>query len=305
MHTGITDTTRTFFGRPETLEKSIVPFIYNSKHTKHTQATRVQDTPLYSDGTTHSKQHRSKGVQPNGSHVRTITVALVMSKAFDTINIHTLIRSCYRPRFQAQSLSSSQTTSKDANTTQHIEITQSSQRQFKTGVPQGGVLSLTLFNIYTADIPPPRAPVQVMAYADNITITSTHTSTSAAKKYIQPYLHKVFAGTKQNNFTLNPDKTTCTLFTPDHAEYKSNLDLKINNTAIPMATHPKVLSLTLDPKLTYNTHIHISVQEPGMRNFRNHPDFQNFDFARGYSCESSRSSLIFWGWGRSTDWENR
>ena len=59
----------------------------------------------------------------------------------------------------------------------------SSQRQFKTGVPQGGVLSPTLLNIYTADIPPPRAPVQVMAYADDITITSKHTSTSAAKKY--------------------------------------------------------------------------------------------------------------------------
>ena len=88
-----------------------------------------------------------------------------------------------------------------------------------------------------------------MAYADDI--TSTHTSTSAAKKYIQPYLHKVFAWTKQNNLLLNPDK----------AEYTSNLDLTINNKALPMATHPKVLGLTLDPKLTYSTHIHnISVQ---------------------------------------------
>ena len=100
-----------------------------------------------------------------------------------------------------------------------------------------------------------------MAHAYDITITSTHTSTSAAKKYIQPYLHKVFAWTKQNNLLLNPDKTTCTLFTPDPAEYTSNLDLTINNKALPMATHPKVLSLTLDPKLTYSTHIHnISVQ---------------------------------------------
>ena len=65
----------------------------------------------------------------------------------------------------------------------------------------------------------------------------------------------------QNNLLLNPDKTTCTLFTPDPAEYMSNLDLTINNKALPMATHPKVLGLTLDPKLTYSTHIHnISVQ---------------------------------------------
>ena len=48
-----------------------------------------------------------------------------------------------------------------------------------------------------------------MAYADDITITSTHISTCAAKKYIQPYLHKVFAWTKRNNLTLDPDKTTC------------------------------------------------------------------------------------------------
>ena len=100
-----------------------------------------------------------------------------------------------------------------------------------------------------------------MAYADDITITSTHTSTSAAKKYIQLYLHKVFAWTKLNNLLLNPDKTTCTLFTPDPAEYTSNLAPTINNKALPMATHPKVLGLTLDPKLTYSRHIYtISVQ---------------------------------------------
>ena len=34
---------------------------------KHTNARRVQNTTVYSDGTTHSQHHRSKGVQPNGS----------------------------------------------------------------------------------------------------------------------------------------------------------------------------------------------------------------------------------------------
>ena len=82
-----------------------------------------------------------------------------------------------------------------------------------------------------------------------------HRCRSAAKKYIHPDLHTVFAWTKQNNLTINQEKTTCALFTPDLDEYKSNLDLKINNPALPMATHPMVLGLTLDPNLTYSTHI--------------------------------------------------
>ena len=72
---------------------------------------------------------------------------------------------------------------------------------------------------------------------------------------MHPYLHKVFAWTKQNNLILNPKKT-CTLFTPDPAEYTSNLGPKIHNNVLPMETHPKVLGLTFDPKLTYSTHIH-------------------------------------------------
>ena len=90
-----------------------------------------------------------------------------------------------------------------------------------------------------------------------------HTQARVQKRntYHHTYIHKVFVRTKHNNLTLNPDKTICTLFTPDPAEYKSNLDLKIDNTVLPMAMYPKVLGLTLDPKLAYSTHIHnISVQ---------------------------------------------
>ena len=134
---------------------------------------------------------------------RTITVALVMSKAFDTINIHTLIRMLPQTKIPGTiiKLIANYIKGRKAYTT-YINHT-SSQRQFKTGVPQGGVLSPTLFNIYTADIPPPTAPVQVMAYADDINITSTHTSRSAAKKYIQPYIRKVFVWTKQNSYKIH------------------------------------------------------------------------------------------------------
>ena len=145
-----------------------------------------------------------------------------MSKAFDTINIHTLIRKLLQTKIQCTLIKfiANYTNERKAYTI-YINHT-SSQGHFKTGVPQDGVLLPTLFNIYTADIPPPRSPVQVMTYANDI------------------YTHK------------HP---------PDPAESKSNLDLKINNTALPMAAHPQVLGITFDPNLAYSTHIHnISIQ---------------------------------------------
>ena len=45
----------------KTLEKSLLPYITANI------PTRVQNTTFYSDGTTHTKQHGSKRVQPNGS----------------------------------------------------------------------------------------------------------------------------------------------------------------------------------------------------------------------------------------------
>ena len=150
-----------------------------------------------------------------------------MSNAFDTINIHTLIRKLLQTNIPGTIIKFITNYIKGRKVYTTYRNHTSRQRQFKTGVPQGGVLSPTLVNIYTSDLQPLGEPVQVMAYADDITITSTHISTCAAKKYIQPYLQKVFAWTGQNkNLTLNPDKITCTMFTPDPAEYTSNLDLK-------------------------------------------------------------------------------
>ena len=143
-----------------------------------------------------------------------------MSKTFDTINKHTLIRKLLQTNIPGTIMKFCANYIKGRKPYTTYRNHASIQRQFKSGIPHGGVLSPTLFNIYTADLPAPRVPFQIMSYADDITITSIHTSRSAANKY----LHTVFALTKYNNLTLNPDKTTCTLFTPDPAEYNSNLD---------------------------------------------------------------------------------
>ena len=130
-------------------------------------------------------------VQPNGSPARTVTVALDMRISLDTISIHTLMRKLVPSKIAGTIMKfmTNYVKGRKAYTTYRNHT--SMQRHFKTGVPQGVVFSPTLFNIYTADISPPRAPVPVTSYSYDIFITSTHSSTSAAKRYIHPYLQNI------------------------------------------------------------------------------------------------------------------
>ena len=118
---------------------------------------------------------------------RRITVALPMSKAFDT-KTYTLIRKLIHTTILSTIMKFTANYFNGCKTYTTYINHKSKQRQFKTWVPQGGVISPTLFNMYTAYLPPSKATVQVVTYAADITMTFTHTSTNAAKKYIQQYL---------------------------------------------------------------------------------------------------------------------
>ena len=79
------------------------------------------------------------------------------------------------------------------------------------------------------------------------------------KKYIQPYLHKVFCLYKTKQPLTKSRQNN--LHSVHTRPCRINEQSGPNNKALPMATHPKILGLTLDPKLTYSRHVHnISVQ---------------------------------------------
>ena len=184
----------------------------------------------------------------------TVAVTLDMSKAFDAANIHKLTLANIPNiiiNFKANYI-------KGQAFTQYND-TLSKLKRINTGVPQSGVLSPTLFNIYTSDIPLPPKDVQITTYADDITITTSHTKHHKIKQIIQPYLCKIYKWAITNNLHINSDKTTTTLLTPDTAKYSITLSLKLNNQTLPTTKHPKILGTTLDPKLTFSQHISVTI----------------------------------------------
>jgi len=87
---------------------------------------------------------------------------------------------------------------------------------------------------------------------------SSHQKINIIEQRLQPYLNDIHTWTQQNNLQLNADKSTATLFTPDPAEYNTEINLTINNDKIPTIKNPKILGLTLDPKLNFSEHTKIT-----------------------------------------------
>ena len=178
-----------------------------------------------------------------------------MSQAFDTVNHYTLIEKLINTntpnlitRFIANYI-------RDRKAFTQYKNKNSFKKQFKAGVPQGGVLSPALFNIYMSDLPTPPRDIHVTTYADDITIYSSDKNYTIAQQRLQPYLEDVQTWTKANDLKLNASKTMTTLFTPDPAEYRDELSLQLDNTRLPTIRNHKILGLTFDPKLTFNEHI--------------------------------------------------
>ena len=100
----------------KTLEKSLLPYITVNTPTQH--GYKTHHSTMMALHTVNNTVAR--GFNQMVPPAQPITVEFVMRKAFDTIPYTHLSESCHRPTFPAQSLSSSQTTSRDAKPTQHI-----------------------------------------------------------------------------------------------------------------------------------------------------------------------------------------
>ena len=195
-----------------TLEKSLLPYITaNIPNTPMQHGYKTQHSTVTALHTLNNTV--AKGFNQMAPPARTITVALDMSKAFDTINIHTLIRKLLQTNFQAHSLCSSQTKSRDVKPTQYIEITHPDNVILKLAYPKTAsfhphYLTCTPQTYYH--------PVhRSMAWHTQMTSLS-HTHTQARVQPINIYNHKQSHTRFKKHFCLN--LVNCSIPTPKNED---------------------------------------------------------------------------------------
>ena len=128
----------------------------------------------------------------------------------------------------------------------------SSMRRIGSGVPQGAILSPTLFNILMHDIPS-ISGVKCIEYADDVAFFATDKDIGSATARLQNQLDEFDNWASQWGLSLNINKTKCMYFTHK----------KVNPPSLLCKGHPievvyqfRYLGVTLDaPRLRWGAHI--------------------------------------------------
>ena len=153
----------------------------------------------------------------------------------------------------------------------------SKEYEQEEGVPQGAILSTTLFNIKINDIVNQVDPeVECSLYVDDFVIMYTSPTIDGIERKLQCTINKLEKWTMENGFTFSQNKTVAMHFCPD--KKCPDPELTLYKKPIEFVKETKFLGLIWDSKLTF---------EPHIRNLK----------ARCYKAMNILKVLATTGWG--------
>ena len=126
----------------------------------------------------------------------------------------------------------------------------------KQGVPQGGVLSPTLFNIYMSKMPNPPSStnIKLVSYADDSNVLNSGPKINPICLELNAYLDTLDNWFKSRNLFISPAKSSATLFTTYTNEMSVDLPIDIGGERVPTVTKPKFLGITFDSMMSFRHH---------------------------------------------------
>ena len=141
----------------------------------------------------------------------------------------------------------------------HVEFRSaiSIYRKVTQGVPQGGVLSPTLFNAYMAGLPIPPVGIKVFSYAyDVIVLVTAKPPLKPVYDRMSEYLVILSNWLKSRHMGLSPQKSCSKLFTTNTKDLNEIIQICIDSNIIPTVKRPKILGVVFDGLLTFAHHCH-------------------------------------------------
>ena len=210
--------------------------------------------------------HIKKGLNRHKPVHRTVMVAVDLTCAFDTVSHKILIKDIndlpldpYIKRFLCGYL-------RGRKTFVEFRNHKSKCRQMRQGVPQGGVLSPTLFNMYISSMPAPPPGIKVTSYADDTTVMKSGPKIPPLCKALNEYLETLHKFFTSRNLGITPGKSTATIFTTCTQDMAITLPIKIDGKTVPTVKNPKILGTHLDPLLTFGHHAKVTADKISKRN---------------------------------------
>lgn len=132
----------------------------------------------------------------------------------------------------------------------------SDQKDIPWGVPQGSVLSPTLYNIFISDLPRNLSDqTHIVLYADDTVLYTSDRKISLINTRLQKSAKTVGDYYKKWKIKINADKTALTCFTKRLTKQLPDEILDINQTEIKWTKEMKYLGMILDSRLTMRQHI--------------------------------------------------
>jgi hypothetical protein len=139
----------------------------------------------------------------------------------------------------------------------------STPREIQAGVPQGSVLSPTLYSIYINDAP--QSPgVHLALFADDTCIYATDRKEGYVLRKLQGGLTSVGSWCERWNIRINEDKTQAIYFSRGNKPPETSLTLNGRN--IPFVNNIKYLGVIFDRKITWRLHIE-AIEAKAFRTF--------------------------------------
>lgn len=132
----------------------------------------------------------------------------------------------------------------------------STNRVIKAGVPQGSILGPLLYIIYTSDFPVNDDQDHMTAfYADDTAVITKSKQIKPAMDKLQDTIYDIEDWCKRWRVSINAEKSKIILIKNSKRSAKTDIDVYIFKTKIPIVTKAKYLGLNINFNLTWKEHL--------------------------------------------------